>query len=214
MILGPPGSGKTVTLESFVKLFLQEGRRCIYITNTGFPEEIRRSLRGFDVPVEEYEKEDRLIFIDCYSSVAGRASKERHFIESPGDLTRLGIEITACLESSPKGVDLFFDSLSQLLTYVKQDQLVTFINAVGARMKGNNGRFIYTVRSNIDAEILGVLEEASDCVIELLIRDLDGVQERNLRIKKLRGRRFSSRWIKFEVHPNKGVVFIIKYKPF
>ncbi|MEM3677720.1 MAG: ATPase domain-containing protein [Candidatus Bathyarchaeia archaeon] len=214
MILGPPGSGKTVTLESFVKLFLQEGRKCIYVTNTGFPEEVRRSLEGFDVPVEEYENKDRLTFIDCYSSIAGGASKERHFIESPGDLTRLGIEITACLEHPPKGVDLFFDSLSQLLTYVKQDQLVTFINAIGARMKGNNGRFVYTVRSNIDAGILGVLEEASDCVIELSIRDLDGVQERNLRIKKLRGRRFSSRWVKFEVHPGKGVVFIIRYKSF
>jgi KaiC/GvpD/RAD55 family RecA-like ATPase len=214
MILGPPGSGKTVTLESFIKLFLQERRRCIYITNTGFPDEIRQSLEGFDVPVRDYEEDGRLIFIDCYSSIAGKASKEEHYIESPGDLTRLGMEITACLGSSPRGVDLFLDSISQLLTYVKQDQLVAFINAVGARMKGIRGRFIYTVGSNIDVGILGVLEEASDCVIELSIRDLDGVQERNLRIKKLRGRRHSSRWVEFEVQPGRGVVFISRYKSF
>ncbi|MEM2122965.1 MAG: ATPase domain-containing protein [Candidatus Bathyarchaeia archaeon] len=214
MILGPPGSGKTVTLESLVKLFLHEKRRCIYITNTSFPDEVRRSLEGFEVPVREYEEEGRLTFIDCYSSIADKASKEKHYIESPGDLTRLGIEITACLEPNPREVDLFLDSLSQLLTYVKQDQLVAFINAVGARMKGNRGRFIYTVRSNIDSELLGILEEASDCIIELSIRELEGVQERNLRIKKLRGRRFSSRWMRFEAQPNRGVVFITKQKSF
>ena len=214
MILGPPGSGKTATLESFVKRFLQEGRKCIYISNTGFPEEIRKSLKGFSVPIEKFEGEGKLMFIDCYSSIAGRESKEKHFIESPSDLTRLGIEITACLESSNKDADLFFDSLSQLSTYVKSDHLLSFINTVGARMKDNRGRFIYTVGSNIEPELLGMLEEVSDCIIELQIRDRDGIQERNLRIKKFRGKRHSSRWIEFEVHPNKGVVLITKHRLF
>ncbi len=210
MILGPPGSGKTVTLENFVKNSIQKGKRCIYITNTAFPDEIRKSLKNFNLPVKKIEEENLLTFIDCYSGIAGQESKEDFFISSPKDLTRLGIEISTCLESSEVDADILFDSLSQLSSYVKQDQLVSFIHTIGARIKGRHGKFIYTVGSNIDPDILGKIDEASDCVLELGFREVNGLQERILKIKKFKGRKHSNRWVKFEVLTGIGVVFKVK----
>ncbi len=208
MISGSTGVGKTILLENFVKTILQDKRRCIYISNTAFPNELRKSLKKMKISLNKYEKKKYLIFIDCYSAIASKESSEPHFVSSPKDLTRLGIEISECLELSKNKTDICFDSLSQLLTYVKSEQLLSFIKSVGARIKGRNGRFIFTVGSNIDKDILGMLEEVSDCVIELNITESDEQQIRSLRIKKMKGRKHLPQWVNFEIS-NDGIIFKI-----
>lgn len=208
MISGPPGVGKTILLENFIKTILQDKRRCIYISNTAFPNELRKSLKKSKIPLNKYEKKNYLIFIDCYAAIAGKESSESHFVSSPEDLTRLGIEISASLESLKNRTDICFDSLSQLSTYVKSEQLLSFIKSVGARIKGRNGRFIFTIGSNIDKDILGLIEEVSDCVIELNITESDEQQIRTLRIKKLKGKKHLTQWVNFEIS-SEGIIFKI-----
>ncbi len=205
MVSGSPGSGKTVFLEHMVDQSRRMNRSCIFITNTDFPSKIRKNM--VDLGLGGSPKDDaRLVFIDCYSGAAGQPSTEEHFVSSPTDLTSLGVKISICLGSLGGETDVFFDSLAPLFTMLKPDFIVTFIHSIGAKVKGANGRFFFTVGAGVDEEVLTKLEGTSDGVIEFETYEEKGVQRRRLRVKKMRGR-YVDKWVQFSVEVGKGLVF-------
>jgi KaiC/GvpD/RAD55 family RecA-like ATPase len=207
MVTGPPASGKSVLINGLVQQSLKNGRKCVYITNIDFPSKVRDQLAGLGLDVEEYEKKGSLCFVDCYSGVAGREFLERHHVDSPNDVTRLGVEISACLEELGKETDVYYDSLSTVVTALKPDQVVSFVHATGAKVKGVGGRFCFTVGSDIQPTILSRIDETVDCVLELRMEETEKERVRMMRVKKVRGRGHSARWVVFEVR-KKGVVFL------
>lgn len=207
MVTGPPASGKTSFLNGLAQQSLKDGRKCLYIANIDFPSRVREHLTGLGIDVKEYEKRGLLCFVDCYSGVAGQESKERHHVDSPNDVTRLGVEISACLEEMGKETDVYYDSLSTVVTALKPDQVVSFIHATGAKVKGFGGRFCFTVGSDVQPGILSRVDEMVDCVLELRMEEIERETVRMMRVKKVRGRGHSTRWVMFDVQ-KKGVVFL------
>ena len=51
------------------------------------------------------------------------------------------------------------------------------------------------------------LEGIVDCIIELEVSE--GKTVRKMRIKKMRGRKTSSRWVQFEIDSKKGIIFLV-----
>jgi archaellum biogenesis ATPase FlaH len=85
---------------------------------------------------------------------------------------------------------------------------VEFLQDRSARIKGANGIFIFAVgKETLDQNLISRLEEAMDCVIELESTSEEGKALKKLRIKKMRGRKPSDKWILFEIEPAKGIVF-------
>ncbi|HID17774.1 TPA: hypothetical protein EYP26_05725, partial [Candidatus Bathyarchaeota archaeon] len=136
MILGPPGSGKTVLLESLVDESLRKGKKCVYVINNEFPSKVREDMKSLNFAVEGYEAKGSFAFIDCYSGLAGRPSSEKHAVPSPTDLTELGTEISATLEELGEGTDVYMDSLAPLMALMKPEAIISFIHATGAKVKG------------------------------------------------------------------------------
>ncbi|MBS7655538.1 hypothetical protein KEJ50_03450 [Candidatus Bathyarchaeota archaeon] len=208
MILGVPGSGKTVLMENLAYESLKKNKNCIYILNNEFPSRIRENMRSLSLNVEEFEDKGKFIFIDCYSGLAGKSSEEEHFISSPIDLTSLGTEISIILNKLNGNADVYMDSPASILASVKPEAIISFIHATGAKVKGEGGKFCFTMTPAISKEALTKMDEASDCIIELQLSERE--QKRKLRIRKVKGRKHSFKWFNFSIEPGKGAVFYVK----
>jgi KaiC/GvpD/RAD55 family RecA-like ATPase len=165
-------------------------------------------MLGFDS--SRHEREGRLAFIDCYSGAAGKTSDEKYFVSSVTDLTRLGTELSTCLQSLGKGTEVFLDSLAPWVAALKTEHIISFIHTTGAKVKAGKGRFYFTVGISVEKDFLTKIEEASDGVIELKVLESEKEPRRKLAIRKIRGRKHSTRWLNFFIAEGKGVVFQIR----
>jgi KaiC/GvpD/RAD55 family RecA-like ATPase len=213
LIAGNSGSGKTVLLDVLAAEHLAFGCS-IYITNTEYPDRIRDGMMRLGVGKAEGVKgAGRLIFIDAYSAVGGSPSTEEFYVNSHTDLTNLGLNISKCLQAAGKGADVYMDSLNPLISALRTDYLLNFLQTVAARVKANDGRFCVTVGTGIDARDMTKLEESADCVIETQLSETSRGQRRRLRIKKVRGKPYVDRWTQFRVEDGNGIVFLARTKP-
>ncbi len=207
LVLGNSGSGKSAITESFAYAALSKGNPCIYVTNVEFPSRVRGNMKQLGMPCADHETKRKLVFVDCYSSLAGEASPEKHSVNSITDLTGLGIQISRVLEELGEGTNVCFDSLTTLLQVLKTDYALAFLQAMSAKVQSLNGRLFATVGTSADRTALSKLEESHDCVIELQLVEGRAGQRRRLRVKKMRGRGYEDRWTRFTVEDGKGIVF-------
>ena len=211
-IIGDSGSGKSVLLNSLAGEHLAS-QKAIYITNIEYPEKIRENLVKLGVCEKADVQPDKLIFIDAYSAVGGSPSKEPFSIDSHTDLTNLGLNISKCLEVAGPGADVYLDSLNALITALRMDYLINFLQSVAAKVKANNGKFCLTIGAGLEKKDLTKLEEATDCIIETQVQESGGGQRRRMRIKKLRDRPYNDHWIRFQVQEAKGIILLTTSKP-
>jgi KaiC/GvpD/RAD55 family RecA-like ATPase len=211
-IVGDSGSGKSVLLNSLAGEHLAS-HKVIYITNTEYPEKIRENLMELGVCEKANAEPDRLIFIDAYSAVGGSRSKEKFSVDSHTDLTNLGLNISKCLEAAGPRADVYLDSLNALISVLRMDYLINFLQSVAAKVKANKGKFCVTVGSGLEKKDLIKLEEATDCVIEMQLQESGGGQARRMRIKKLRDRPYNDHWVRFQVQEAKGIMLLTRSKP-
>ncbi|MGA3298403.1 MAG: ATPase domain-containing protein [Candidatus Bathyarchaeia archaeon] len=212
VISGNSGSGKSVLLNSIAAEHL-ESRKCVYVTNTEFPDKIRDGMVKLGICDPDHVKPDRLFFIDAYSAIGGGSSKVEYFVVSHTDLTSLGLNISKCLELAGPGADVYFDSLNPLITALRIDYLINFLQSVATKVKANNGKLCVTIGSGIEKSDMTKLEENSDCVIETQLQETSKGQRRRLRIKKLRDKPYIDRWTRFRVEEGKGIIFLTRSKP-
>lgn len=211
VIAGNSGSGKTVLLNSLASEHLASGAS-IYVTNMEYPDKVRESMIMLGAAEDVVKDPRRLICIDAYSAFGGGTSTEEFSLTSHTDLTHLGMIISKCLQTAGNGTDVYIDSLNALITVLRIDYLINFLQTIAARVKADNGRLCVTVGTGIDAHDLTKLEESADCVIETQLDESGGGQRRRLRIKKIRGKPYNDRWTRFRVEERKGIIFLTHKK--
>jgi KaiC/GvpD/RAD55 family RecA-like ATPase len=163
-------------------------------------------MKSMGVDTSDHENQGRLIFVDSYSSLSGAASKEKRSTGSITDLTGLGILITRSIEEIGGIVDVYFDALTPLFAALKPDYVLTFLQSVGARVKGYNGGLCAIIGTTVEKETLTRVEEVSDCVIETQLSEGRNRQRRRLRVKKLRGHPYNDAWTRFRI-TEEGITF-------
>ncbi len=213
IILGNTGSGKTVLAQTLAHKSLLAKKSCIYVATNEFPNHVRESMRTLGIPIDDYERDNKFVFIDCYSGFAGERSTEKYHVTAPTDLTTLGVRISACLDEMEDETDVYLDSLVPLLTSLKVEYVIGFVQTMGAKVKAKNGKFVSTLGTSVEKSSIVKVEETSDCVIETQLVEARMGQRRRLRIKKLRGKGYQDRWTPFTVESEKGITFFAP-KPF
>jgi KaiC/GvpD/RAD55 family RecA-like ATPase len=208
---GNTGSGKSLLLEQLMSEDLRSGRPCVFVTTADFPNNIRANLKTLGLDISGYEQNGLLTFVDGYSAEAGQESREKISIPSLGDLTTLGIKITSALPSpSFKGGSLYFDSLTPLASKAKSESIVSFVQSVGARVKGLAGKAFFTVGLGIDGSVQRQLEDTADCIVQMEAFEESGSRKRRLRIAKFRAHKHQEGWALFTIEDGKGIIFYSK----
>jgi len=210
-IEGNTGSGKTLLAEQLMFEDLKRGRSCVFVTTGDFPSNIRANMKTMGFDISGYEQNGLLTFVDGYSSEAGQESREKFSIPSLGDLTTLGMKISSSLpDKSFKGGSLYFDSLTPLASKAKPESLVSFVQSVGARVKGMGGKAFFTLGPSVDGVVQKQLEEMADCVVQMEAFEEGGVRKSRLRIAKFRARRHQQGWVIYTIEEGKGIIFYSK----
>ncbi len=190
---------------------LKRGRSCVFVTTGDFPSNIRANMKTMGFDISGYEQNGLLTFVDGYSSEAGQESREKFSIPSLGDLTTLGMKISSSLpDKSFKGGSLYFDSLTPLASKAKPESLVSFVQSVGARVKGMGGKAFFTLGPSVDGVVQKQLEEMADCVVQMEAFEEGGVRKSRLRIAKFRARRHQQGWVIYTIEEGKGIIFYSK----
>jgi KaiC/GvpD/RAD55 family RecA-like ATPase len=210
MIEGNTGSGKSLLAQQLMYDDLRSGKPCIFVSTADFPSKIRGAMKSLGFETDPYEGREYLRFVDCYSAEAGQPSQEKFYISSLSDLTSLGVKITSAISNPGEFPSVFFDSLTPLTPKSKPENIVSFAQAVGAKVRGVGGKAYFTVGSGTEPSILRNLEESSDCVIQMEAFEEKGIRRRRMRITKFRNRRFHEGWVTFTVEEGKGIIFYSK----
>jgi len=210
MIEGNTGSGKSLFAQQIMYDDLRSGKPCVFVSTADFPSKIRGAMKSLGFETDPYEGREYLRFVDCYSAEAGQPSQEKFYISSLSDLTSLGVKITSAISNPGEFPSVFFDSLTPLTPKSKPENIVSFAQAVGAKVRGVGGKAYFTVGSGTEPSILRNLEESSDCVIQMEAFEEKGIRRRRMRITKFRNRRFHEGWVTFTVEEGKGIIFYSK----
>ncbi len=206
-IEGNTGSGKSILSEQLMFEDLKRGRPCIFVSTSDFPSNVRSGMKSMGLDTKGYEQSGLLTFVDGYSSEAGQESTEKLSVPSVGDLTTFGMKISSSLPDHSKGASLYFDSLVPLSSKNQPDSIVSFVQAIGGKMKGLGGKAVFTLGPSVDPVVQRQLEDMSDCVVQMEAFEESGVRRRRLKITKLRARRHQEGWSVFAIEDGKGIIF-------
>jgi KaiC/GvpD/RAD55 family RecA-like ATPase len=208
MIVGDASAGKSVLCQQLTHNYLDHGKPCVYVTYDCFPDEMRENMKNFGWDVSMHEQNEIFAFVDCYSSTAGKTSQEKYFVKQPFALSELGIVMSTTMSKlKQKSARVFLDSTAPLFTRLDPAKVVEFLQDRSAQIKGENGIFFFIVgKGTMQQDMLRRLEEIVDCIIDLEVYEEKGKTMRKMRIRKLRGRRFSDEWASFKIDLKKGFV--------
>ncbi len=207
---GNTGSGKTLLLEQLMGEDLRNARPCVFVSTADFPNNIRTNMKAMGIDVTGYEQSGLLTFVDGYSAEAGQESHEKVSIPSLGDLTSIGMKITSVLPTSFKGGSLYFDTLTPLASKARPESIVSFVQSVGAKVKGLSGKAFFTVGLGLDGTVQRQLEDTADCIVQMEAFEESGTRKRRLRITKFRARKHQEGWALFTIEDGKGIIFYSK----
>jgi KaiC/GvpD/RAD55 family RecA-like ATPase len=207
MIVGPSGSGKSLLLQNILADFLRLGRRCVFVSNSELPSKIRERLERMGLDAHKFQSDKTLAFVDAYSGATGAASSEKYSVQSARDLTTLGVQLTGCLEELGESGNVFFDSLTSAIASGALERGFDFIEYYGARTKNSGGTFLYVASTTTDPQMLGRLEELSDCVLQIeKYAGPRGIRGRLL-VKKARDVEHERGWVGFRIHSDGRMEF-------
>jgi KaiC/GvpD/RAD55 family RecA-like ATPase len=208
MIVGPSGSGKTLLLQNLLADYLRVGRRCVCVSNCELPSKVKERLGKMGLDVRKLQDANMLGFVDAYSGATGAVSSEKYSVPSTRDLTRLGIQLTSCLEELGEPADVFFDSLTPIVPTGAFEHGFDFIEYYGARTKNSGGTFLYIASTTIEPELLSRLEELADFVLQTDKYAGRGDIRGRLLVKKARDVQHEPGWVGFRIHSDGRMEFV------
>jgi len=199
MITGPPGAGKTPILHHWTDFYARNGRPTVLLAFDDSPVNLRGPLGGYTHDkLPEYECQGIITLVDCYSSIAGVSSKEKHASKNRTDLNELSLLITDLLNEKVKrgSPKIIIDSATPLFTYKDPQLVVQFLSSMAVKVKSKGGAFLTSLASGTVAEEnVRRLQTLMDFAVELRILEVDGRQKRQMRVAKARGQRAYEEWI-------------------
>jgi KaiC/GvpD/RAD55 family RecA-like ATPase len=181
LLSGPAMSGKYELLLDFVIEAEKHGEGSLFITTN-------ENAAGIlsDINALTGESSAALRLVDCVSeqqSVEGRFPEERvEYVNSPGDVTGLGIGVTEQLrrfaEEGAERNRTVFHSLSTLLMYSEIETVFRFLHVLTGRIDSVGGIGLFTLdpTSHDDGDV-NTLKQLFDGEIELRESD-DGHEMR------------------------------------
>ena len=138
-----------------------KNKNLIYITTNRPYKHLVKLLQDNKIPVSN------IFFIDCISKYVGIEENSSNCIvvESPQNLTAIGIAINESATNLSGKKTLFLDSLSALLLYNSAETIGKFSNFLINKMrKYEIDLFMMVLESDIDKDVIQKIESFADAV--------------------------------------------------
>lgn len=177
IVSGPPMTGK---YRLFHRLLAHRGNRPVVITTKKTAEEFRADHQTI------LGSEQQLLIVDCIT--AGQNgdptdTSETAYVDSPGNLTQIGVKVTNFLERSPEdttGTVVGLHSLSQILLHAGLDQTYQFIHILAQQTAAGGWPLLAVLNKGAhDDQTKNAIFERFDCLIET--RATNGIPEYRVR---------------------------------
>jgi len=178
LIAGPAMSGKEGLAMDVLKDGAEDGEGAVVVTTN---DQAAAVIDEFQTDVPGME-DSQLGVVDCRGD--GGDSQQNgsyiHHVNSPGDLTGIGIGITKALEGLHKsGRDkgrLALVSLSTMLTYTDKKTVFKLCHILSSRLDSAGYIGVFTIDSGAhDDQTLQVIKQAFDGLVEF--REQDGTRQ-------------------------------------
>lgn len=203
MIASDSGGGSTTMGLQLLYRELSKGKFCGLLSYDAFPSEISRRMRDMGWDISEFVKTGQLKILDCYSALAG---VEGSLIRDPTDFTEVSIQITHLIENAKGPLTLLLDSITPIFNSASVKDCINFLQVIGAKIKNNNGIFIFTAtKGSIPEEARSKIEAMADGVIEMSLTKRANTLKRTLQVKKMAGHQASSVETGFVILQGKGI---------
>lgn len=184
LISGPAMTGKQGLAYDVLADGVSDGQGAIIVSTGDRAETVVDEFSG-RVGTDDFE----LGVIDCAGDQQTGESGVgndvfTHRVNSPGDLTGIGIGITEALEAlHGRGADrgrLALSSLSTMLTYTDRKTVFKFCHVLSSRLEAAEYLGLFTIDASAhDEQTLQVIKQAFDGMIE--VRENDGRREARVR---------------------------------
>lgn len=206
LLMGPPGTGKTIFGENMVCEALLKGAKCLYITLDRPPNEVRRSLLIFGVDNKELEAAERFVLFDGYTWISGR-STEPYNINNLTNLSELIFRVSDAAAVLGEGMLLVMDSVSTLLTYNNEGSILKFLQVIMARVKEWHGVGLYVAEHGVHSEgFYNSLRFMVDGVLEMKMYEIGGELRRFFRVHTFKMGAHNTSWIPFSIGQHREFV--------
>jgi len=205
LILADPAAGKDILTIQILCEKVSAGRNGLFISLDKFPDEIKEFMLEFGFNWLKFEKENKLIFIDCYSPQVGVKSKEK-YSEDPLNFPNLNIIISRVLKELNSPI-VIFDSLSTLLQKGGVRSSLEFLRSLAGKVKESKALCFVTLnRKAFHPAIIAASEEIADGVIEMKIEESESGIMNYIRVFKMVRRRHSASWLPYIIDAEKGLL--------
>lgn len=206
-LVGPSGVGKTIFCESLAKSFIQSNIGCLYVTTDRAPMDIKIGLQQLGTDVLKMESKKRLVFVDGYCWLAGD-SDEVYSVQNLANLAELSILIERAASHLNGPIFLVLDSVSPLLVYNPEMDVIKFLQLLSARIKHWRGLSIYVVPAGIHSEeFYNTLAYLVDGIFDMKMEEKKGEIKRYFRIRNLRFMSHKMKWLAFTIESARGFRF-------
>ncbi|MEM2905888.1 MAG: ATPase domain-containing protein [Candidatus Bathyarchaeia archaeon] len=202
LVLGDPGSGKSILCQQILASGLKAGGCGIYAAFDDTPEDARAVMEAFGHDVRGYEEEGRLIFIGGSST-------------NPPDFNTVNLRLSEALEKLRRGepTRIIIDSLTSLLSSQqgRPGLGLEFLRTLSAKVRAYGALCFYTLnRQGFDEKTVALIKDLSDGVVEMKLEERNGSLRSYVRVSKMKGSNHSKKWLPYSIDPEVGITF---YKP-
>jgi len=210
LLIGEPGSGKTVMALHFINESLRKGRNCVYVHTTVPPEDIFRYASSLGFNFLAPYKEGRLLLVDAFSHYAGLPTFTKFNLKLGGTPSELSFLITSVIEGM-SNFSFVFDDLSGVLADAPPDAVQKFVHGIAGRIKDANALGLWLLTSGIlQPRVENLLMTGFDGVFQLKLHDTGGSMKRYFRIVSLKAVAHRTNWSEMKITKG-GIEFSVVF---
>ncbi|MGQ9639092.1 MAG: RAD55 family ATPase [Candidatus Bathyarchaeia archaeon] len=218
LVVGSPGSGKTILLMQFLRIGAMADEPSLYVAMDETPEQVKLNLSSFGWSFDELEKSGKLLFLDAtpMKSVAGSKVSEQSFFEGEGVGSEVRMTVKSLVRTIMKIVSeeniqrIAVDPITSLMLryeslYRRRRAMLMFFDALSK--SGCTSLISTELRTNILRRRFQLEEFLSQGVILLHTLVHAGNVVRAVQIEKMRGIPHDTQFRPYQITSNGIKVF-------
>ncbi|HEY9772035.1 MAG TPA: circadian clock protein KaiC [Coleofasciculaceae cyanobacterium] len=206
LVAGTAGSGKTIFSSQFLIEGIKRGENGVFVTFEEPPKSLRKNMLGFDWDIQQWEAENKWIFVD-----ASPLDRNMPLISGEYDLDPLISRLEYAI-TKVNAKRVVMDPLSSVFSYVPDvSQVRAVLFKLAQILREMEITAIFTCERTIDYGAIsryGIEEFVADNVIIMRNALLEDKRRRTIEILKYRGVSHQHGEFPFTIVPNQGIVVI------